>query len=112
MAQGRKKLAAAHEKLLEGVLLGAFNHPQQLLAACFTSVPVGLAVSDRKLRYQAIHAFLAKMNGVPAKRHIGKTVSDIPGKMQSRSWALGSRECVSGFSSLEEYWKCISANGA
>jgi signal transduction histidine kinase len=57
----------------------AFSEPEQLLAAYFSSATVGLAICDRKLRFQAINLALAGMNGLPAKAHLGKTVRAVLG---------------------------------
>jgi PAS domain S-box-containing protein len=47
------------------------------LEAIYRSAPVGLCVLDRKLRYVRVNDRLAEMNGVPASRHIGRTVREI-----------------------------------
>ena len=57
----------------------ALNEPEKLLAAYFRSSTVGLCVLDSELRYLAINSTLAKMNGVPAADHIGKTVREVLG---------------------------------
>jgi len=58
----------------------AFRYPEQLLASFFGTSNVGLAICDRRLRYLAINDTLAKMNGIPAQDHIGKTFRDILGE--------------------------------
>jgi len=58
----------------------AFSDPEQLLAAFFHSPNVGIAVFDRKLRYQAINDALAAMNGVPPAEHLGHTVREVLGE--------------------------------
>lgn len=57
----------------------AFSEPEQLLEAYFSSATVGLAICDRRLRYQAINHALAMMNGHTARAHLGKTVRNIMG---------------------------------
>jgi PAS domain S-box-containing protein len=57
----------------------AFSDPTQLLAAYFSASPVGLAVFDTKLRYQAINKALADINGVGPSAHIGKTIRQVFG---------------------------------
>jgi formate hydrogenlyase transcriptional activator len=61
----------------------ALNDPEKLLAAYFTSAAVGLCILDADFRYLAINDALARMNGVPAKDHIGKTVREILGNVAS-----------------------------
>jgi signal transduction histidine kinase len=58
----------------------AFRYPEQLLASFFGTSNVGLAICDRRLRYLAINDTLAKMNGIPARDHIGKTFRDVLGE--------------------------------
>jgi len=60
----------------------AFSEPQQLLAAFFNSSTVGLAILDRQLRFQAANGALAKMSGVPAGAHLGKTAQQIFGDLE------------------------------
>jgi PAS domain S-box-containing protein len=43
----------------------------------FESAPVGLALFDRDLRYQRVNAALARINGVPAEDHVGRTVLEV-----------------------------------
>ena len=57
----------------------ALIEPEKLLAAYFSSSTVGLSILDSELRYLAINSTLAKMNGVPAADHIGKTVREVLG---------------------------------
>jgi PAS domain S-box-containing protein len=42
------------------------------LPTLFASPVVGVAVFDSRIRYRAINGALARMNGVPAARHVGK----------------------------------------
>jgi formate hydrogenlyase transcriptional activator len=57
----------------------ALAEPEKLLAAYFSSSTVGLCVLDRELRFLAINDTLAKMNGIPAAEHLGKTIRDVLG---------------------------------
>ncbi|MEA2229123.1 MAG: hypothetical protein QOF04_2753 [Solirubrobacteraceae bacterium] len=43
----------------------------------FESAPVGLALFDRNLRYQRVNAALARINGVRAEDHVGRTVLEV-----------------------------------
>ena len=43
----------------------------------YQNVPVGLCVLDRNLKFVRINKRLAKMNGVPAEEHLGRTIRDI-----------------------------------
>lgn len=57
----------------------ALIEPEKLLAAYFSSSTIGLCVLDSSLRYLAINSTLAKMDGVSAADHIGKTVREVLG---------------------------------
>ncbi|MEA2286463.1 MAG: hypothetical protein QOJ21_2506 [Solirubrobacteraceae bacterium] len=48
-----------------------------LLDTFFQSAPVGMAYFDEQLRFLRVNAALARMNGVPAEAHIGRTVTDV-----------------------------------
>ncbi len=47
------------------------------LESIYQSAPAGLCVFDEDLRYQSINERMAEINGVPASRHIGKTVREV-----------------------------------
>lgn len=57
----------------------ALTEPEKLLAAYFSSTTVGLCIVDSNLRYLAINNTLAKINGIPAADHLGKTVREVLG---------------------------------
>jgi PAS domain S-box-containing protein len=57
----------------EGELLEAFG----LLDVIFDRAPVGLAFFDRDLRYARVNERLAEINGIPAREHLGRTVSEL-----------------------------------
>jgi len=57
----------------------ALTDPEKLLAAYFGSSTVGLCVLDPEFRYLAVNDTLAKMNGVPAANHLGKTARQVLG---------------------------------
>jgi PAS domain S-box-containing protein len=39
--------------------------------------PIGLAVLDTDLRYVSVNAALEQLNGIPAERHIGRTIREL-----------------------------------
>jgi formate hydrogenlyase transcriptional activator len=55
------------------------SEPETVVAAYFSSSSVGLCTLDKELRYVSVNNALAEMNGVPAFRHIGKTVREVLG---------------------------------
>ncbi|HLV89345.1 MAG TPA: sigma 54-interacting transcriptional regulator [Candidatus Sulfotelmatobacter sp.] len=57
----------------------AFADPEKLLEAYFSSESAGLCIFDTEFRYLAINDALARMNCLPAKEHIGKTVREVLG---------------------------------
>ena len=50
---------------------------EQRLNAFFTSAPAGLVLLDNQLRYLQLNETVAKINGVPVKDHLGKTVREV-----------------------------------
>jgi PAS domain-containing protein len=59
----------------------AFHIPENLISAYFDSPSIGFGVIDSKRRYIAINHALAKMNGIPAERHLGWTLRDVLGNV-------------------------------
>ena len=51
----------------------AFDELEQL----YESVPFGLAVLDRDLRFIRVNARMAEMNGLPVEAHIGRSLSEV-----------------------------------
>jgi PAS domain S-box-containing protein len=52
-----------------------------------TSAPFGIAILDREMRYVMVNDALARMNGVPAAEHRGKTVGEVVPDLQSAAGA-------------------------
>ncbi|MDI2126600.1 SpoIIE family protein phosphatase [Yinghuangia seranimata] len=48
-----------------------------MLALLLDGTPAGVGVLDRNLRYAYVNPALARMNGVPAAEHIGRTIADV-----------------------------------
>ena len=57
----------------------AFAEPEKLLRAYFTSPAVGLFIVNADFRYLAVNETLARMHGMPAMDHVGKTVREVLG---------------------------------
>ncbi|BAY79822.1 signal transduction histidine kinase (plasmid) [Nostoc linckia NIES-25] len=70
---GRVAIDITERKLLERELA----HQKQLLDAFISSAPVGLTILDRHLHFTLVNQALARMNGIRAAEHIGKTVWEI-----------------------------------
>ncbi len=51
------------------------------LATLVAKAPVGFAFLDRELRYVTVNKALAKMNGIPIKKHISRTVAKVLPKL-------------------------------
>jgi PAS domain-containing protein len=70
----------------EGMFVSS-QHPEalteldELASAYFSASNVGLCILDPGLHYIAINRELAKMNGVPAEDHLGRTVREILGEV-------------------------------
>jgi len=59
----------------------ALTELDELASAYFSASNEGLCILDPSLRYIAINRELAKMNGVPAEDHLGRTVREILGEV-------------------------------
>jgi len=57
----------------------ALAESEQLLNAYFSASKVGICILDTDYRYVAINNTLAEMNGMPAARHLGKSVREMLG---------------------------------
>lgn len=62
--QTQRAEAAASDRLAE-------------LTSLYESAPIGLAFFSRDYRYLRINSELAEINGVPADRHLGRTIRDV-----------------------------------
>ena len=47
------------------------------MAELYRTAPIGLCVFDRELRYVVINEWLAKINGLPVDKHVGRRIQDI-----------------------------------
>ncbi|MBM4201776.1 MAG: PAS domain S-box protein, partial [Gammaproteobacteria bacterium] len=77
------------------------------LQAIYDSIPLGLCVLDRDVRYLRINPRLAAINGVAAAEHIGKTVDEI-----IPSLAPKARELVEHIFSTGEEVTEVELSGA
>jgi PAS domain S-box-containing protein len=66
------------------------------IEALYNSALIGLCVFDRELRYVRINRRLAKINGVPAEDHIGRTVREILPDLADTAEQLAERVFKSG----------------
>jgi len=67
-------------KLTENLLLQKTQETQQQLAEIeeiYKTVPIGLCLLDKDLRYRRINQRLAEINGLSIEDHIGKTPLDV-----------------------------------
>lgn len=58
-----------------------------LLAALFSSAPVGMGVFDLEGRFTQVNPVLAEMNGIPAEDHLGRTVQEVAPQLGARAHA-------------------------
>jgi PAS domain S-box-containing protein len=70
--QGLEALVAERTKELQ--------RSSALLATVYATAPVGLSFLDRGLRVIMVNDYLAAVNGIPAARHIGRTLPDLLGE--------------------------------
>lgn len=53
------------------------NDTLALLDSMLANAPIGFAFFDRRLRFVRVNQFLARMNGLPVSRHLGREVREI-----------------------------------
>jgi len=58
--------------------------PGSSLASLLGTSSVGVAICDKRLRFQAINDTLASMNGLPAEAHIDKTIYQMLGNAATK----------------------------
>ncbi|HEY5833900.1 SpoIIE family protein phosphatase [Streptomyces sp.] len=63
--------------MVETSRLRTLEHDLAALDSLFDSSPLGVAIFDSHLRYVRVNEALARMHGMPAADHIGRTVSDV-----------------------------------
>jgi PAS domain S-box-containing protein len=63
--------------LVETSRLRMLEHDLAALDVLLDSSPLGVAVFDRELRYVRVNEALARMNGLPAAEHLGRTVNEV-----------------------------------
>lgn len=79
-------MMSEHKTWTEGMFVSS-QHPEalteldELASAYFKASNVGLCILDLGLHYIAINRTLAKMNGLPAEDHLGRTVREILGEV-------------------------------
>jgi two-component system cell cycle sensor histidine kinase/response regulator CckA len=51
------------------------------LDSALESAPIGVAFYDRSLRFQRVNEAIARINGIPAERHIGHSIEEVIPKL-------------------------------
>lgn len=75
----REQVEQAFERVrseAEGIAAQAVE-TTNLLDRLWENAPVGLAIFDRSFRYVRVNPFLARMNGLSAERHHGRTLRSV-----------------------------------
>ncbi len=55
----------------------AASRSETLLASVLARAPIGFALFDDELRYEMINETLAKINGIEAREHLGRTIVEV-----------------------------------
>jgi PAS domain S-box-containing protein len=79
----RRAATAVDNALLFRETQGARREAQDSLAvvdAIFGAAPVGLAFMDTRYRYVRVNDALARINGLPAEEHLGRSLRDVLGE--------------------------------
>lgn len=77
--QGRARYAFPHRMPIDADPSAALADRQAsgLLDALIESAPIGFALFDTDLRYLRVNEALARINGIPAEDHIGRTLAEV-----------------------------------
>lgn len=62
----------------------SLTDPSQLITAYFKSTTIGICILDSDFRYLSINDTLARMNGLPAADHVGRSVREVLGDAADR----------------------------
>jgi CRP-like cAMP-binding protein len=73
-----KSKVAVHLGLLPQLHMS--DDPESLIGGLLNSPAIGIAICDRRLRFQLVNQALASMNGIPLQAHLGKTITQVLGK--------------------------------
>jgi PAS domain S-box-containing protein len=60
----------------------------ELLGQVLAGTPAAIGVLDTELRYRYVNQTLARMNGVPAEEHLGRTVAEVVPDVEAREDVL------------------------
>jgi len=74
----------------------ALQRSSAMLATVYASAPVGLAFLDPGLRIVMVNDYLAAVNGIPARAHIGRTLPELLGEHGTRIEAYYREVLASG----------------
>ncbi len=75
---------------------GIIGESRGLLSALFMSSTVGVAICDQQLRFRAVNDALASMNGIPAEKHLGKTIHAVLGRVAAKMQPAFERVFATG----------------
>ena len=81
LAAAREFAAGCAQILLDLRARQELERTLALLDSLYADAPVGLALLDRDLRFKRINVKLAAMHGVSVEDHIGRTLTEVLGKM-------------------------------
>ncbi len=87
-----ERLRDAHE----AAQTGAIELVRGELEGFTAAAPLGIALLDRDLRFKLVNPVLAKVNGVPAEEHIGKTPMEIVPDLSDPVLAVARRVLETG----------------
>lgn len=76
------------------------------IESIYQNVPVGLCILDRDLKFVRVNNYLAKMHGIPAEEHLGKTMSEILPKLAESTEEDLRRVIETGDPQMDVELKC------
>ena len=75
------------------------RQPDQLAMSFMNAPNIGIAICDLQFRFRTLNQALARMNGIPLEKHIGKTIYEVLGDFAGKVEPLFQQVVSSGNSS-------------
>jgi transcriptional regulator with GAF, ATPase, and Fis domain len=79
-----KRDSNSGEFMDEWIAQEILRHPEQLVMTLINAPNVGVGICDRQFRFRGINDALARMNGIPAKAHLGRTIYEVLGEFAAK----------------------------
>ena len=101
--EGRNPREFREEWIAQEIL----RDPQQLAMSFMNAPNVGVAICDLEFRYRGVNDAMARMNGMPAVEHLGRTLSEVLGDFAGKVEPLFRHVIFTGKPAL-----CVHVSGS